>query len=834
MPRISATPFLLAAALAAAPGARGQSARWDPPGGSLPVGEVSTLQLVFEDCTPDDTPVPPKVDGLRLDYQGQSSNLSIINGTFTRSVSVTYAVLLSKPQQVNLPEFLVGTNKGKVRVPAAHYNASGATVGSAGISLSEAASAKLWPNPDSVWAGEVFDLRYTIDVATGYYPSWGRGTFEWEPSPLVAEDWSQPEPFDSHGAEGRTGLAYHTRAMAPTAGRLRLNPTSQLINLSVGVSGFGFFQQRQYQQFAVPDSPVSIDVRPLPPAPSGFTGAVGQFRISSRVVPLQVKTGEPVTWTIELTGSGNWPEIRGLPSREAPADFQVIQPKPKRTQPPGKLFDGTLAEDVVLMPTRAGSYDLPALAFTYFDPQSGAYRTLSAPGATVSVEAAPLAAPPALDHPAASRGVPCISGEAPKSETRAPEAPTGALGDPVPGARSANLPLRLRTVAAACAAPFALLAVLWAALAYRSARATDPLRPRREARRRRGATLAALRSAPAAGKVPLLLAWQRDCAVLWGIEHAAPPASALADPAWAELWTEADRFLYSLDCVLPADWIARAQAAFAAKTLPGFNGARLLLPRNLVPALALAVALGAARLCAADPAAAYRSGDFAAAEKAWAEAVAASPADWAARHNLSLALAQQDRWGEAAAQASAAFIQNPSSPEARRQVALACDKAGFVPEPLDTLLQRGPVESLARLLSPGDWQRAGVASAALAAAALALLLCALHGLLPRAWAVPASVCLLAAALLAAGASLVAYRAYGITADTRVVVVWRPGILRSIPTEADVSQKTTTLAAGSSAIADKTFLGWVRLSFPNGQTGWIPKAEAIYLWRPPAK
>jgi len=33
----------------------------------------------------------------------------------------------------------------------------------------------------------------------------------------------------------------------------------------------------------------------------------------------------------------------------------------------------------------------------------------------------------------------------------------------------------------------------------------------REARRRLGATLAALRSAPAAGKVPLLLAWQRDC-----------------------------------------------------------------------------------------------------------------------------------------------------------------------------------------------------------------------------------------------------------------------------------------------------------------------------------
>ena len=834
MRRTSTIPFLLAAALAAAPALRGQSAHWDPPGGSLAVGEVSTLQLVFDGCSPDDVPVPPKVDGLRIDYQGQSSNLSIIQGTFTRSVTVTYAVLLSKQQQVDIPEFSVGTNNGKVRVPAAHYNASGATVGSTGTPLSEAASARLSPTPDNVWAGEVFDLKYSIDVATGYYPSWGRGTFEWDPSPLVAEDWSQPEPYETHGAEGRTGLAYHTRALAPMAGRLRLNPTSQLINLSVGVSGFGFFQQRQYQQFSVPDTPVSIDVRPLPPAPPGFTGAVGEFRISSKVVPLHVKAGEPVTWTIELSGSGNWPQIRGLPSREAPADFQVIQPKPKRTQPPGKLFEGTLAEDVVLVPTKAGSYDLPALDFTYFEPQSGTYKTISAPGATVTTDPAPSAAAPGQDQTAAAPGVPRVTTETPKSETKPPEEPASALGDPVLSPASATMPLRMRTLAAACATPFALLGLFWIALAFRRARATDPLRPRREARKRVGGTLQALRAAPSSEKAPLLLAWQRDSAILWGISHAAPAPTALPDGPWSELWSEADRFLYSADSVLPADWIARAQAAFAAKTLPSFNAARLLLPRNLVPALALAAALAASRLCAADPAAAYRSGDFTAAEKAWNAQVAANPADWTARHNLSLALAQQDRWGEAAAQASAAFVQNPSSPETRRQVVVACDKAGFVPEPLDALLQRGPVESLARLLSPGDWQLAGIGAAALAAAALALLLGAFHGISRRRWAVPAANMALAVALIAAGASLIAYRSYGIAADTRAVVTWRPGILRSIPTEADVSQKTTTLPAGSAAIADKTFLGWIRLSFPNGQSGWIPRSEAVYLWQPPGK
>jgi hypothetical protein len=821
---------LLCAAAFVAQAAWAQSIHWEPPGGSLAVGEVTSLQLVFDDCSPDETPVPPKVDGLRLDFQGQSSSYSIINGTFSRNVSVTFAALLSKQQQVDMPEFTIKTNKGPIRVPAAHFNAAGATVGSTGIALGDAAAARLAPSEDSVWAGEVFDLKYSIDVAAGYYPSWGRGTFEWDPSPLVAEDWSQPEPFESHdGGAARTGLAYRTRAIAPTSGRIRLNPTSQLINLNVGVTGFGFFQQRQYQQFAVPDAPVSLEVRPLPPAPEGFTGAVGDFKVSSKVVPLEVKAGEPITWTVELSGSGNWPEIRGLPSREAPAEFQVIQPKPKRTQPPGKLFDATLSEDVVLVPTKAGTYTLPPLNFTYFDPKSGTYKTVSAPGATVTADAA---APVPGAETAAAPGAPQVSTEAPTTQAKPPEPPAGALGDPVPASASAPDPLRRRTLAAACAAPFAALAVFWIALAYRRARETDPLRAHRAARRRVAATLEALRSSPASEKAPLLLAWQRDSAVLWGLTHAAPPPSAIADPVWSGLWAEADRFLYGTPPTLPADWTARAQAAFAGKTLRPFSPARLFLPRNLLPLLALLFAAAAARLGAADPLDAYRKGDFAAAQAAWEGRVAADPLDWSARHNLSLALAQQDRWGEAAAQASAAFVQDPPDPATRRQLIVAGDRAGFVPGPLDVLIQPGPVQALARLESPGAWQRIGIASACVLAAGLALLLASSYGLARRRWAVPAGLAAVGVSLLAAAAAFASYRAYGITADTRAVVVWRAGTLRSIPTEADISQKTTEVPAGSTAIADRAFLGWIRLAFPNGQTGWVRRGEAVYLWRSP--
>jgi hypothetical protein len=825
--------LVLSACLAGA--ARAQSVRWDPPGGSLPVGEVSQLELIFDDCTPDDTPAPPKVDGLTLQYQGQSTNMSLIQGTFTRSVSVTFAALLNRQQPVDIPSFTIATNKGKLTVAAAHFAPAGATVGSSGISLGEAASGRLEPSSGSVWAGEVFDLKYTIEVGAGYSPSWGRGVFDWDPTPLVVEDWSQPEPFNTDENGLKTGLTYRTRALAPDPGRVRLNPTSQLVNLSVGVTGFGFFQQRQYQQFAVPDTPVAINVRPLPPAPQWYTGAVGDFRIASKVVPTHVKAGEPITWTIELSGSGNWPEFRGLPSREVSDDFQVIQPKPKRTQAPGKLFDSSLTEDVVLIGTRAGTYSLPSLDFIYFDPRSGSYRTITAPGGAVTVEeAAPIGGqgPGPL---APALGVPKISSEAPTVRAQAPEAPAPGLGDPVPPSGAAPGPVRLRTIALACALPFALLALFWAVLALGRARATDPLRARREARARLAATVDALRSAPSRDEAALLLAWQRDTALLWGVAHAAPPASCIADPQWSGLWAEADRFLYGAGAALPADWIGRAQAALDAKALPRFALSSLLLPRNLLPFLFLAAAAALpAAIRGADAQSTYLAGNFAAAADAWGAAASADPLDWSARHNLSLALAQQDRWGESAAQASAAFVQNPSNPSVRRQLALSCDKAGFVPEPVEALLQQGPLEALARLDSPGGWQRKGAGAAAAAAVSLGLLLAAAYGLAGRRWALPGAVAALCLSLLAWAACLAAHRAYGIAANDRAVIVWRSGTLRSVPTEADVSQKTTPLPAGSAAVADKSFIGWVRLSFPNGETGWVARTELVYLWRSGAR
>lgn len=823
----------------------GQSVQWDPPRGTLAVGQPGELQLIFESCTPEPNIRLPKVEGLTLEFVGRSTSTSIINFKRSDSVTVTYAALLSRKQRVTIPAFEVTTDKGKFTVASATYEAADATVGASGIPLENVAAATLTPTPASVWAGEVFNLQYSIEASHNNSPDFGRGQFAWNPEPLVAEEWSRPEPYNRSGAEARDGLNYRTRAIARTAGRLRLNSTQQLINLAVGVSGFGFFQQRQYQQFAVPSSSPTLEVKALPPSPTGFNGAVGALKLNSKVVPATAAVGEPITWTLELSGVANWPDINGLPARDVSRDFQVVSPQAKRTPVEGKLFEATLVEDVVLVPTKPGSYTLGALTFSYFDPKLGSYQTITTPTVNVTVTAAN--APPVITLPSASA---TTSSEEAKTKVTPPQIaplPAALPRDPLPGSSAALLPLPTGKLIIVLTLPFGAVILYWLGLALKRARVTDPLLTRRNAHARLTNVLEQIRSAgsaPAAVRAPLLQ-WQHDTRLLLELAYAVPTPSLLAahSAELKALWSESDRTLYGDNIPLPADWTTRAAAALQAAPVPRFSPLRLFLLQNLVPALALLifasllvsplhaaelVPLAAKTTAPVDAAAAYRRGDFLAAEKSWRAALAAHPTDSITRHNLSLALAQQDRWDEASAHAATAFLHSPGSEPIRAQFALSAEKSGHVPPQFASFLAPGPIESLTRLASPAGWQYTLCATAALAALALgAVLHFAYAG---RSLLAPLIV--LGLTVFVSLAALLGWHRYGEASDLRAVIVWRAGILRSIPSEADTSQKTTPLAAGSLALVDKTFLNdrWQRLIFEGGQTGWVRHDDLVPLWK----
>mgnify|MGYP001451684888 len=75
--------------------------------------------------------------------------------------------------------------------------------------------------------------------------------------------------------------------------------------------------------------------------------------------------------------------------------------------------------------------------------------------------------------------------------------------------------------------------------------------------------------------------------------------------------------------------------------------------------------------------------------------------------------------------------------------------------------------------------------------------------------------------------------YGPLGRANAAVVWRSSMLRSVPIEGEIAQETSPVAAGAVVLVTHNFLGWSRLAFAHGETGWMRSADLVPLWSKPA-
>jgi hypothetical protein len=123
----------------------------------------------------------------------------------------------------------------------------------------------------------------------------------------------------------------------------------------------------------------TLDVQPLPPAPPGFAGAVGQLALTARLEPSQLRLGEAATLTVQLAGTGY---LQGLPEPKVtvPTGLTLYPPQREgRDEIAGTTVRGRRSWSYVVVPGRAGSYRLDPPRVPYFDPVSREFRTATAP-----------------------------------------------------------------------------------------------------------------------------------------------------------------------------------------------------------------------------------------------------------------------------------------------------------------------------------------------------------------------------------------------------------------------------------------------------------------------
>ena len=133
---------------------------------------------------------------------------------------------------------------------------------------------------------------------------------------------------------------------------------------------------------------LNLEVKSLPEngKPASFAGAVGNFNFKSEIDKTELSTNEAFTLTLTVSGTGNV-ELLQMPTPVFPPDFEVYDPKiTMNVNNNANGLSGTKKAEYLVIPRRAGSFTVPAVEFSYFDPSKGTYQTLSSQPYEIKVE----------------------------------------------------------------------------------------------------------------------------------------------------------------------------------------------------------------------------------------------------------------------------------------------------------------------------------------------------------------------------------------------------------------------------------------------------------------
>ncbi len=151
----------------------------------------------------------------------------------------------------------------------------------------------------------------------------------------------------------------------------------------------GFFSRQQMKSYVIDFQPgPALEIKPLPPVPAGnfYLGLIGSWQFAARLDRSAAKAGEPVTLTIEATGTGS-PEMVNAPRFEFPG-FRSYPPEIEKNK---NGTENRLEIRYVLIPLQEGEKTL-GFTLAAFDPVAGKYRAGSF---ELKLPVAPGAAPAA-------------------------------------------------------------------------------------------------------------------------------------------------------------------------------------------------------------------------------------------------------------------------------------------------------------------------------------------------------------------------------------------------------------------------------------------------------
>tara|TARA_R110002126_G_scaffold75256_7_gene187657 strand:+ start:2191 stop:3915 length:1725 start_codon:yes stop_codon:yes gene_type:complete len=349
---------------------------------------------------------PPDFTGFKVVMgPSQSISSSWINGVRSYSKSYSYT--------------LAPTSRGKFTIKQASIVIGGETYKS--LAKEVEVTAAVDKPSDQMTADDVADenlhlvaeisktnpyLNEAITVIYKLYVSPNISVSNYQPldNPTYNNFWSQDIKVNALSAQNGTykGKPYRYVILKRVvlypqkSGKLDIEPLSLDVTVDVPSNRRNFFGQRMYDQTnkTVSAGKRTINVKPLPleNQPADFNGAVGDFDFSVITSKTSLNASESLQATVEVSGKGNL-KLFKLPELELPSALEVYEPEfteGVRTTLAG--MQGKVSNQYTIVPSFRGKYPISPLNFSYFNPSTGKYTTLTSDEIVINVLEGPLSA----------------------------------------------------------------------------------------------------------------------------------------------------------------------------------------------------------------------------------------------------------------------------------------------------------------------------------------------------------------------------------------------------------------------------------------------------------
>ncbi|NLO70728.1 MAG: protein BatD [Porphyromonadaceae bacterium] len=134
-----------------------------------------------------------------------------------------------------------------------------------------------------------------------------------------------------------------------------------------------------------PGARINVNQLPIEGKPASFSGAVGNFEMNTSISTSNLKTNEPATIRVVISGTGNMKLLKN-PDLKFPDAFEVYDPKAENQFNTGSGgVSGTKSIEYLFIPRRTGKFEIPSAELSYFDLGDKKYKTLRTPVYIVDV-----------------------------------------------------------------------------------------------------------------------------------------------------------------------------------------------------------------------------------------------------------------------------------------------------------------------------------------------------------------------------------------------------------------------------------------------------------------